>query len=86
MEYYSSIKRMKSCHLQYCGWSQRILCCYHCLVAKLCLTVCNPMGWLLFPWDFPDKSTGVGCHSFWGIFLTQGSKLCLLYCRWILYC
>jgi len=44
VEYYSSIKRMKSCHLQYCGWTQRILCCYYCLVAKLCLTLCNPMG------------------------------------------
>ena len=28
---------------------------------------------------FPDKITGVGCHSLLqGIFLTQGSNLCLL--------
>ena len=30
---------------------------------------------LLCPWDFPDKNTGVGCHSLiQGIFLTQGLK------------
>ena len=41
-------------------------------------------------WDFSDKNTGVGCHFLLqGIFLTQGLKphlLCLLHCRWILYC
>ena len=37
--------------------------------------------------DFPSKNTGVGCHFLLqGIFLTQGSKLCLLHWRWILYC
>ena len=35
---------------------------------------------LLCPWDFPDKTTGVGCHSLLQeIFLTQVSKLCLLH-------
>ena len=35
---------------------------------------------------FPDKITGVGCHSLLqGIFLTQGSNPCLPYCRQILY-
>ena len=30
---------------------------------------------LLCPWDFPGKTTGVGCHFLlWGIFLTQGSN------------
>ena len=34
---------------------------------------------LLCPWDFPGKSTGVGCHFLLqGIFLTQGLNLCLL--------
>ena len=34
---------------------------------------------LLFPWDFPGKNTGVGCHFLLqGILLTQGSSLCLL--------
>ena len=44
---------------------------------------------LLCPWDSPDKSTGVGCHSLLqGIFPTQGSNLrllCLLPCRRVLY-
>ena len=37
--------------------------------------------WLLCPWDFPGKQTGVGCHALLqGFFLTQGSNphLCLL--------
>ena len=34
---------------------------------------------LLCPWDFPDKTTGVGCHFLLqGIFPTHGSKLRLL--------
>ena len=34
-------------------------------------------------WDSPGKSTSVGCHFFLqGIFLTQGSNLSLLHCRW----
>jgi len=34
----------------------------------------------LCPWNSPDKNTGVGCHALLqGIFLTQGSKLYLLY-------
>ena len=42
---------------------------------------------LLCPWDFPGKNTGVGCHSLLqGIFLAQGSNLCLLHCRRIFYC
>ena len=41
---------------------------------------------LLCPWNFPGKSTGVGCHSLLqGIFLTQGSNPGLLHCRQILY-
>ena len=44
---------------------------------------------LLCPWDFPGKNTGMGCHALLqGIFLTQGSNLCLLWllhCWWILY-
>ena len=33
---------------------------------QLCLTLCGPIDGrptrLLCPWDFPGKSTGVGCH------------------------
>ena len=41
---------------------------------------------LLHPWDFPGKSTGVGCHFLLQrIFLTQGSNLGLSHCRQTLY-
>ena len=41
---------------------------------------------LLCPWNFPGKSTGVGCHFLLQeIFLTQGSNLVLPHCRWMLY-
>ena len=39
-------------------------------VTQSCLTLNDPMdcsllvGWLLCPWDFPVKTTGVGCHCF----------------------
>ena len=45
-------------------------------------------AWLLCPWDFPCKDTGVGCHFLLqGIFSTQGlssSLLHLLHCKRIL--
>ena len=42
---------------------------------------------LIHPWDFPAKSTGVGCHFLLqGIFLTQGSNLGLLHCRQTPFC
>ena len=41
----------------------------------------------LCPWASPGKTTEVGCHALLqGIFPTQGSKLHLLHCRWILDC
>ena len=41
---------------------------------------------LLHPWDFPDKSTGVGCHFLLQrIFPTQGSNPGLPQCRQTLY-
>ena len=40
---------------------------------------------VLYPWDFPGKNTGVGCHFLLqGIFLTQESNPCLLHCQWLL--
>ena len=46
----------------------------------------RPHGQLLCPWDFPGKSTGVGCHFLLqGTFPTQGLNLGLLHCRQILY-
>ena len=68
------------------------------LVAQSCPTLCKPMEWglplhgrlqptrLLRPWDFPGKSTGVGCHFLLQrIFLTQGSNPGLPHCRQTLY-
>ena len=41
---------------------------------------------LLHPWDFPGKSTGVGCHFLLQrIFPTQGSNRGLLHSRQMLY-
>ena len=41
---------------------------------------------LLWPWDFPGKNTGVGCHFLLqGIFPTQGSNPGLLNCRQMFY-
>ena len=41
---------------------------------------------LLHPWDFPGKSTGVGCHFLLQrIFPTQGLNLGLPHCRQTLY-
>ena len=41
---------------------------------------------LLYPWDFPGKSTGMGCHFLLqGFFPTEGSNLRLMHCRRILY-
>ena len=38
------------------------------------------------PWDFPGKSTGVGCHFLLqGVFPTQGWNLGLPHCRQMLY-
>ena len=58
--------------------------CHCCLVIKSCLTLLRSHGLqptrLLCPWDFPDKNTGVGCHSLLQrIFSTQGSNPHLLY-------
>ena len=41
---------------------------------------------LLRPRNSLGKNTSMCCHALLqGIFLTQESNLCLLYCRWILY-
>ena len=41
---------------------------------------------LLYPWDFPGKDNGVGCHFLLqGVFPTQGWNPGLLHCRQILY-
>ena len=52
-------------------------------------TLCDPHGlWpskLLCLWDFPGKSTRVGCYALLQGFLTQGSNPSLLHCRQIFF-
>ena len=49
----------------------------HAKSLQLGLTLCDPLVCspprLLYPWDFPGKNTGVGCHA-----LLQGCRLCLM--------
>ena len=65
---------------------------HSCSVTQLCPTLCNSMDWswqptrLLYPWNFPGKNTGVGCHALLqGLFPIQGLNPGLSHCRWILY-
>ena len=58
--------------------------CAQSLQSRLTLRLygLQPTSGLLCPWDSPGKNTGVGCRDLLqGIFLTQGSNLCLL--RWL---
>ena len=62
----------------------------NCLVSKSSPTLVQTQGLqaarLLYPWDFPGKNTGVGCHFLLqGIFLTQGSNPVLRHCGQMLY-
>ena len=59
-------------------------------VTQSCPTLCDPHGLsptrLLSPWNFPGKSTGVGCHFLLqGIFPIQGLNPGLPHCRQTLY-
>ena len=62
-----------------------------CLVAQLCLTLCDPMDCSppgsSVHGDSPGKNTGAGCHALLqGIFPNQGLNPGLPHCRKILYC
>ena len=52
-----------------------------CVHVHLCPNLCDLRNCrLLCPWNSPGKNTAVGCHFLLqGIFLTQGSNLCLLH-------
>ena len=77
------------------GWEgnlgeKRCIYIQMCLVAQLCLTLCNPMDCSppgsSVHGDSPGKNNGVGCHVLLqGIFPTQVLNPGLLHCRWILY-
>ena len=61
-----------------------------CVLTRSCPTLCDPTDYSppgsSVHGDSPGKNTRVGCHALLqGIFLTQGSNLGLLHCRWILY-
>ena len=65
-------------------------CVCVCLVAQLCLTLCDPMDCsppgASVRGDSPGKHIGMGCHVLLqGIFATQGSNPGLPYGRRILY-
>ena len=72
----------------------KVACMHGCSVASVMSNSLRRHGLyptrLLCPWNSPGKNTGVNYHSLLqGIFLTQGSHLCLLrllHCRRILYC
>ena len=83
------------------GLSENSKALNHCLKTRICLSVVLVYSlqscltfvtpWTVAPrllrtWDFPDKNTGVDCHSLLqGSFPTQGSNPGLLRCRQILY-
>ena len=53
------------CHTKMAYWCS--LCCYFCLVAQLCPTLCDhvdysPPGSSVHGMDSPGKNTGVGCR------------------------
>ena len=80
------------CCVNLCCTTERFscVCICMCLVAQLCLTLCDPMDCSLAGSSVhggsPDKSTGVGYHALLqGVFPTQGSNPGLPDCRWILY-
>ena len=66
-------------------WDLRAL---ECVEKEICrkeerVQICTVKQW---PWDFPGKSIGEGCHFLLhGIFPTQGSNLSLPHCRQTLY-
>ena len=65
------------------------VCAVLCLVAQLCLSLCDPMDCTLpgssVHGESPVKNTGVDCHALLQrIFPTQGLNSGLLHCRWIL--
>ena len=57
-----------------------ILACTHaCYVASVVSNSATLWTVARCPLDSSSKNAGVGCHALlWGIFLTQGSNLCLL--------
>ena len=63
------------------------VCCLHKVkvkAAQLCPTLCDPMVWLLCPWNSLVQNTGVGSHSLLQrIFPTQGLQVSCIAGRFI---
>ena len=78
------------CSLHLSCYIKVLVVCVLCVVAQLCLTLCNPMecnpqGSFVHG-DSQGKNTGVGFHALLQeIFPTKGLNPGLLHCRWILY-
>ena len=77
------IQELKTRYLLYVG---SVLC----LVARSCLTFCDPMDYnppgSSVSGGSPGNNTGVGCHALLqGVFPAQGSNPGLPHCRQILY-
>ena len=79
------IPQLESAHLRLSSNSVFSRALFSCFVAKLDLTLCDPMdyslpGFSLLGIYFPSKNTKVGYHFLLQrIFLTQGSNLCLMH-------
>ena len=75
-----SSRQLGECYLLFSGvFSVELMCAFNSLRSH----ELQPAR-LLCPWNFPGKTTGVGCHFLLqGIFPTQASNLCLLHLlRW----
>ena len=87
LKYYSDLPYIRTHRQNKDIWYT--LCCYCCLVSKLCPTLLWShwlLSRLLCPWDFPGKNTRVGCHFLLqGISLIQGSNHASCIGRQILY-
>ena len=74
----SKLPKMIKFHYN-CGYAKYFVVAYFLSLTLWDLMDCSPPCSFCL-WDFPGKNTGVGCHFLLhGIFLTQGSNLCLLH-------
>ena len=80
----SAITKWLTFNFLFSGWKKKKESESH---IQLCETPWTVTCLAISPWDSPGKNTWVGCHFLsQGFFLIQGSNLCLLHCRKILYC
>ena len=79
--WWTTVHKITGSHTRLKRLSTHAHCC--CLVVQSVPTFCDPVDCSppgSHPCYFPGKNTGLGCHFLLqGIFLTQGSNLCLLH-------